>query len=99
MNGLETLKQFINEMTDCIENPKEYAKGYEQQIFYKYKYTLETTVKQAQEQEKVLEIIKRFITDGWTYFNLEDNYITVDGGYGLNEEEFNLLKRYFENGN
>lgn len=45
--ALECLKQFINEMTRCLENPKEYVKGYEKQIFWKYKNTLETTIKQA----------------------------------------------------
>lgn len=45
--ALECLEQFINEMTRCLENPKEYVKGYEKQIFWKYKNTLETTIKQA----------------------------------------------------
>ena len=39
--------RFINEMTYCLEHPKEYAKGYEKEIFYKYKYSFETVVKQA----------------------------------------------------
>ena len=45
--ALEWLEQFLNEMTYCLEHPKEYTKGYEKQIFWKYKNTLETTVKQA----------------------------------------------------
>lgn len=45
--ALEYLEQFLNEMTYCLEHPKEYAKGYERQIFWKFKNTLETTIKQA----------------------------------------------------
>lgn len=45
--ALEYLEQFLNEMTYCLEYPKEYAKGYERQIFWKFKNTLETTIKQA----------------------------------------------------
>lgn len=45
--SIKCLDQFINEMTRCLENPKQYAKNYDKEIFYKYKYTFETTIKQA----------------------------------------------------
>lgn len=40
------LEMFINEMTYCLQNPKEFAKGYEKEIFWKYKFTLEKLAKQ-----------------------------------------------------
>ena len=45
--ALDYINCFLNEMTYCLEHPKEYVKGYEKEIFYKYKYTFETTIKQA----------------------------------------------------
>lgn len=89
--ALEYLDRFINEMTYCLEHPKEYAKGYEKEIFYKYKHTLETTIKQyilkAQENEKMIEILKPYfqgtVFPSAIYFHFSC-------------EEFDLLKRYFE---
>lgn len=69
--ALNYLYSFINEMTSCLENPKQYVKNYNKEIFYKYKHTLETTVKQAllkaQEQEKLLE--SGDLSDGSHTFN------------------------------
>lgn len=63
--ALNYLNIFINEMTYCLEHPKEYAKGYDKEIFYKYKYSFETTIKQtllkAQKQEKENELLKEII--------------------------------------
>lgn len=74
--ALNYLNQFVNEMTYCLEHPKEFVKGYEKQIFWKYKNTFETTIKQvllkAQEQEKenelLKEIIKKFFENGTPLF-------------------------------
>ena len=49
---------FINEMTRCLENPKQYAKNYNKEIFYKYKCTLETTVKEALQRLEAIENAK-----------------------------------------
>ena len=103
--AINYLDQFLNEMTSCLENPKQYAKGYEKEIFYKYKHTLETTIKQvllkAQEQEKVLEIIKEkevsiFQLNCCKNVN-EYNDLQFTNNKKLTQEEFELLKRYFEN--
>jgi len=53
--AINYLDAFINEMTDCLKNPKQYAKNYDKEIFYKYKYTFETTIKQALKRLEVLE--------------------------------------------
>lgn len=99
--ALNYLNQFINEMTECLENPKQYVKDYDNEIFYKYKYTFETTIKQAllkaQEMEKVLEIIKEKVM---SLVSIEDGRVWDNELYGSNElteEEFDLLKRWLEN--
>ena len=76
------LDQFMNEMTRCLENPKQYAKNYNKEIFWKYKNTFETTIKQAllkaQEQEKVIiELCEYCGMDNlYPYDNLEEIKIT-----------------------
>lgn len=64
--ALRYIQQFINEMTDCMENPKQYAKNYDKEIFYKYKYTFESVVEpaliKAQEKEQAFNIIMQLIT-------------------------------------
>lgn len=80
--ALNYLSQFINEMTYCLENQKEFVKGYEKQIFWKYKNTFETTTKQAllkeQEQEKVIiELCEYCGMDNlYPYDNLKEIEIT-----------------------
>ena len=108
--ALNYLDQFINEMTECLKNPKQYAKDYDKEIFYKYKYTFETTIKQAllkaQEQEKVLKIIfeKKVVVEWFTkkresekYFKLEIYNAFIPVERQLTQEEFDLLKRWLEN--
>lgn len=69
--ALNYLCNFINEMTYCLEHPKEYAKGYEKEIFYKYKYTLETTIKQAlinkSKKEQGFDILISMLTGGFEF--------------------------------
>lgn len=75
---------------------------------YNYLEIIEQSLLKTQEQEKVLEIVfeKRidlesfyatFIENDYDYNYYEEMYGTY-GKYKLTEEEFNLLKRYFENG-
>lgn len=63
--AINYLDAFINEMTDCLKNPKQYVKNYDKEIFYKYEYTFETTIKQAlikaRDQEKVINELKIFV--------------------------------------
>lgn len=63
--ALRYIQQYLNEMTYCLKHPKEYVKNYDKEIFYKYQYTfesvIETALLKAQEQDKVLEIIKEHL--------------------------------------
>ena len=109
--ALNYLNQFINETTKCLENPKQYAKDYDKEIFYKYKYTFETTIKQAllkaQEQEKVLEIIKKKYVEVGTLItlikvhpkralDLYNESLGFNVRKWLKQEEFDLLKRWVD---
>ena len=101
-----------SEAMNCLERiDKEYATiGYEDfNTCYK---TIQQTLLKAQEQEKVLEIIKKkkidvnnfqtslMVMSNFTYryyINNSRDYHTCIMFELLTEEEFNLLKRYFEN--
>lgn len=65
--ALKYIQQFTNEMTYWMENPKNCMKNYGMQIFGKYKYTFETTIKQAllkaQEQDKEIDKLENQCLD------------------------------------
>ena len=97
--ALVRLEQFLNEMTYCLEHPKEYVKGYEKQIFWKYKNTLETTIKQALlKQQELPEPFKTGVDIGVIkpkqYLKWED--LEKDRTYKvlLNGIQYELVKRY-----
>ena len=102
--ALKVLNCFLNEMTYCLEHPKEYAKGYEKEIFYKYKYTFETTIKQAlttkSKKELAFEIIKEKKVDVLLLTRCETvyeyNYHKWSEVGELTQEEFDLLKEMVE---
>lgn len=88
MNKEHYLQQFINEMTYCLKHPKEYAKGYEKEIFWKYKATLEDIANQQlinSNPGEALECLER-IGKGHTYYDGE----RISTEY---EEEFDTIKQ------
>lgn len=109
-NYLTKLEQIDNanpsEALDCIEK----VNGYINNV-YDYEEVIEAvqkdinTVKQsllkAQEQEKVLEILKPYLRLSGKYLQarmpLVDNDSWINIKEITDEEEFDLLKRYFEN--
>lgn len=76
-------------------NPKYYFAIKSEIPFMQDINTIKQALLKAQEQEKTLEVIKKVIKNG--FLHLDKDYIIIDSGNNLTEEEFKLFKEEFEN--